>query len=171
MKKTYTAILFALTALLVGCATNSDTLLQETHVVVTPSTSEDIYLVVSKPLSDTDDVYDPTQGVSLPMGKYEMESEDINYWYFRAPRPVVLALYEFGRQTTGMRLYGGIALSKAGDNTLPGPCIYTDDAGKNGKILIWTTSPEFLKSRGEKWRLSTDAATPAPAVAPDTTTK
>lgn len=161
MKKSYAALLFALAAMMTGCATTFESQVQETHVVVTPATSEDVYIVVFKPLSDTDDTYDPSQGVVMPLGKYQLEAEDINYWYFRAPKPVVLALYEFGRQTNGMRLYGGIALSKAGNNSEPIPSFYTDDSNKNGKIIIWSTSPEFLKARGEKWRLSTDAPTEA----------
>lgn len=167
MKTSYAAILSAFAILLTGCATTFESQVQETRVVVTPSTSEDIYIVVSKPLSDTDDTYDPSQGVVLPLGKYALESEDINYWYFRAPRPLVLALYEFGHQTNGMRLYGGVAISKTGDNSTPVPTIYADDSGKNGKILIWTTSAEFMKARGDKWRLSTDAIKAAPQTQPE----
>lgn len=163
MNKLYAALLATCAILLTGCGTTYESQVQETHVVVTPSTSEDIYLVVSKPLSDTDDVYDPSQGIVLPLGKYTLECEDINYWYFRAKKPLILALYEFGNQTNGMRLYGGIALSKAGDHATPTPNAYADDTGKNGKILIWSMSKEFMKARGDKWRLSTDAELPTAA--------
>jgi hypothetical protein len=157
MNKTIAALFSVSALLLAGCSTPYESQVQETHVVVTPATSKDIYLVVSKPLNDNDDVYDPSQGVVMPIGRYNMECEDINYWYFRAPKPLVLALYEFGHQTNGMRLYGGIAISKTPGNLTPNPSVYVDDT-KNGKVLIWNMTKEFFKNRGEKWRLSTDPA-------------
>lgn len=164
MKKIHLYLLLAATALLTGCSTVNDTPVMETHVVVTPSTSEDIFLIVTKPVSDTDDSYDPSQGVVLPIGKFLLESEDINYWYFKAPKPLVLALYEFGHQTNGMRIAGGVALRKTNaDPAQPLAYMYTDDTTRNGKILLWHTTKEFAKNRGDKWRLSTDSSTPVAA--------
>jgi hypothetical protein len=166
MNKLYAALLATCAILLTGCGTTFESQSQETRVVVTPATSADLYIVVAKPISDTDDSYDPSQGIVLPLGKYTLESEDINYWYFRSKKPLVLALYEFGQQSSGMRLNGGVALSKTGDHSKPTPCAYADDAGRNGKILVWKMSKEFMKNRGSKWRLSSDAPFPSTFVQP-----
>jgi hypothetical protein len=130
----------------------------EKHVRVSEAANKDIFLLVNRPIKDGDDVRDPTQGFEFPIGKYYLEAEDDNYWYFRAPRPLVLAVYDLeGKTVNGLRIPGGIALSKTGDNKTPTPCVYVDDQNKASKIQLWTLSAEFMKVRGDKWRLFSDA--------------
>ncbi|HNX04871.1 MAG TPA: hypothetical protein PKI32_05180 [Opitutales bacterium] len=144
---------------LTGCATRAPEQLIDRRVKVSDATNKDLFLIVSQPLDDNDDPRDPSQGVKFPIGKYYLEAEDASFWYFRSTKPLTLAVYDLdGRQTNGMKIYGGIALSKTGDNTEPGACAYVDDQNKTGKIHVWVLSREFVKLRGTKWHLSTDAA-------------
>ena len=171
MKLLSIAASLALVLLCAGCATSVDQM-EQVQKTVSHTTRENLYLVVNMPLDNTDDLDDPAQGIAFPIGTYKLEAEDLDYWYFRAPKPITMAVYEFGKQLNGMRIYGGIALSKTGDNATPAPHAYVDDKAKSGKILIWKMSPDFLSKRGQKWFLSTDkktvtgdatSATPAPA--------
>jgi hypothetical protein len=149
-------------SLLPGCATKTEENLIEKHVHVFDAASKDIFLVVSKPLKDVDDLRDPTQGVEFPLGKYYLEAQDDSYWYFRAPKVLVVALYDIeGRKINTLSFPGGIALSKSGDNTFPGPMAYVDDANKSSKVHLWIITKEFFKLRGDKWRLSSDPESPA----------
>jgi len=147
-------------ALLPGCATQSETNLIEKHVRVSEAADKDLFLVVTKPLKNVDDVRDPSQGVEFPLGKYYLEAQDDNYWYFRAPKGLVVAVYDLeGLKVNSLNFPGGIALSKTGDNTAPRPMAYVDDANKSSKVYLWIISTDFFKQRGDKWRLSSDPGT------------
>jgi hypothetical protein len=160
--KRFLPVLFTATLLTIaGCATDYEQMIQE-PTIVSPTTSKTLTLLVNKPLNNTDDIYNPSEGVIFLIGKYQLEAEDINYWYFRSPKPIVISSFDFGKQTNGTRIYGGIALSKRGDNTQPVACAYTDEStkNKNNKIRIWRMSDDFQKQRGIKWSLSTDKVQP-----------
>jgi hypothetical protein len=161
MKRFLTALFAATLLMTAGCATDYEQTIQE-PAIVTPTTSKTLYLIVNKPLNNTDDAYNPSEGIVFLIGKYMLEAEDINYWYFRAPKPIIVATYDFGKQTSGTRFYGGIAISKRGDNTKPTACAYTDEStkDKNNKIRIWRMSDDFQKQRGIKWALCTDKVLP-----------
>ncbi len=150
-------------ALAHGCATKTETNLIEKHVRVFDAANKDIFLVVTKPLKDADDVRDPSEGVEFPLGKYYLEAQNDDYWYFRAPKNIVIARYDLdGRKVNSLNLPGGIALAKSGDNTVPGPMAYVDDMNKSSKVHLWTITREFFKQRGDKWRLFSDPENPAP---------
>lgn len=152
----------AIFSLLPGCATKTEENLIEKHVRVFDAASKDIFLVVTKPLKDVDDPRDPTRGIEFPMGKYYLEAQDDTYWYFRAPKALVIAVYDIeGLKVNSLGIPGGIALSKSGDNTLPGPLAYVDDTNKSSKIQLWIITKEFFNQRGDKWRLFSDPESPA----------
>jgi hypothetical protein len=157
MKSFPIAASLALLLLAAGCISMGEDQREVVQTTVSPSTSETLYLVVNQPLDNTDDIDDPSQGVALPIGKYKLESEDADYYYFRASKPIMITTYEFGHQRNGVRIYGGIALGKNDNNAAPTPHAYVDDSkSKNSKILVWKMSPDFLLKRGQKWFLSTD---------------
>lgn len=142
-----------------GCASKNQTQSIERRAKVSEATNKDLFVIVSQPIEDTDDPRDPALGTKLPIGKYYLEAEDDSFWYFRSVKPIVLSTYDLdGSESNRMRIYGGIALAKTGNNAQPQPCVYVDDQNKSGKIQIWLLSKEFLKIRGVKWHLSTDPA-------------
>ncbi len=162
-RRLFTIFAFAaILSLLPGCATKTEENLIEKHVRVFDAASKDIFLVVTKPLKDVDDLRDPTQGIEFPMGKYYLEAQDDSYWYFRAPKTIVVAVYDIeGRKANSLSFPGGIALSKTGDNTAPGPIAYIDDVNKSSKVHLWIITKEFFHQRGDKWHLFSDPENPA----------
>jgi hypothetical protein len=147
--------LSTLVLLFAACSTTQSRLAEETRPV-TPAVSQDLFIVVNIPVVDDDEGYDPTQGIRFLLGKYAMEAEDADYWYFRSPKPLELLAYDFGRIVNGMRIYGGIAVAKNPASKFPF-CAYVDGKDASEKIVIWHLSPAFSAERGVKWALSNDA--------------
>lgn len=160
MKRLYSTFLSAIALLsIAGCSTSNDPSFIEERRSVSAIISQELYVVVKQPINDTDEVFDPSIGIIFPIGRYVLEAEDAQYWYFRAPKPLKMAVYEFGKTVNGVSIYGGLAISKAGDNTEPKPLTYVDDKTRTSKVIVWKNSPVFPTLRGTKWVLSTDRTT------------
>jgi len=146
-----------------GCISKPEETMVNIPTTVSLVTNDSIYLIVCQPIDNTDDIADPSAGVLLTIGRYTLEAEDLTYRYFRAPKPLIIASYEFGQRRGGQRVNGGIAIPK--DELAAGAqkYVYVDDKAKNGKIFVWRITDDFNTKRGQKWFLNTDKRDNAPA--------
>jgi len=98
---------------------------------------------------DTLPVISPTRGIRLPSGKYELEAEDSDYLYYRAPVPIEYRIFHNGQVTSDRYMPGGIYLSKAVISLVPaGAYMSSDDTHKT---LTWKLGAEFTHAEGTKW--------------------
>ena len=54
-----------------------------------------------------------TRGVRLLPGRYELEAENEDYRYFRAPAPIEMRILDGGKVVDGRDIPGGLALAKS----------------------------------------------------------
>ena len=140
-----------------GCATSDTSFLTESHQEVTLATSETLFLQMNGMNAWTDQEFDPLMGVRYRPGKFVLEAENEDYWFFDAPKPLELLRYDFGRIVDGMSLWGGIAISKDPSNPHRAGA-YADGENENKKVVVHWFKKKFMEDRGTKWSLSTDAA-------------
>jgi hypothetical protein len=89
-----------------------------------------------------------SKGVRFLPGRYELEAENEEYWYFRAPEPLELRALEDGQSLDGRFVAGGLALSK-GFNLEPA-IAYIDDK-TDQKLHVMRMGRDFLQLRGKTW--------------------
>jgi len=160
-KRFFSLLTLPLLGLLIsGCASSEQWL--EEHKQVTTSSSEDLFMLVRVPLVYNDDDFDPSVGVSFFPGRFVLEAEDEDYWYFHAPQPLNVLTYSFGKITGGVRFIGGIVLSKSGSNAKPS-FVYVNGENENDKVVLWKLSRKFMMDRGNKWSLSLDSTDTVPS--------
>jgi hypothetical protein len=87
----------------------------------------------------------------LPEGTYALEAEDVDYLYFRAPRPIELRVLDHGQPVHGRDVPGGLAIAK-GFSMVPAATYI--DAEPGTKTLVFKHGGEFLSMRGSKWKKS-----------------
>jgi len=133
----------------------SDMPMQEEHRTVTAAESTDLFLIVKLPLIYNDDSFDPSRGVRLLPGKYVLEAEDAECWYFRSPKPLSLLIYDFGNIVNAVSIHGGIMVSKD-ESSHKLPSAYVDGNNDTERITVWELGKDFVTDRGQKWHLSTD---------------
>jgi hypothetical protein len=92
-----------------------------------------------------------SKGVRLLPGRYELEAENEEYWYFRAPEPLELRALDSGRSLDGRFVPGGLALSK-GFNLDPAVA-YIDDTSDQ-KLHVMRMGRDFIQLRGKTWEPS-----------------
>lgn len=89
-----------------------------------------------------------SKGIRLPQGVYQLEAEDDDYWYFRAPAAIEMRLLRDGQPVEGPDIPGGVALGKS---TLPtSPAAYIDVDGTR-KMLVMKLGYDFVQMRGKQW--------------------
>jgi hypothetical protein len=109
-------------------------------------------VVFSEPMVWLDaPTYRASKGVRLLPGRYELEAENEDYWYFRAPEPLELRALDGGRSLDGKFVPGGLALSK-GFNLDPAVA-YIDD-NSDQKLHVMRMGRDFLQLRGKTWEPS-----------------
>jgi len=92
----------------------------------------------------------PANGIRFPTGVYELEGEDAEFWYFRAP--VLLDLIALrGRLASRKHVAGGIMIPKR-FNKIPARGYI--DAPDGGKTVVWEVSNEFRTMEGRYWSKS-----------------
>lgn len=89
-----------------------------------------------------------SKGIRLPRGVYQLEAEDEDYWYFRAPAPVEMRLLRDGRPVEGPDIPGGLALGKSAFPTSPAAYI---DVDQDHKMLVMKLGYDFVRMRGKQW--------------------
>ena len=89
-----------------------------------------------------------SKGVRLLPGTYELEAENEDYWYFRAPEPIEMRALEGGETLDGRFVPGGLAISK-GFNLVPAAVYIDHTAGQ--KLHVMRMGRDFLQLRGKTW--------------------
>lgn len=88
------------------------------------------------------------EGFALPVGKYTLEAQDADYWYFRAPTPIGHRVTE-GRKVVEHRVTGGIRIAKHGAGGLAGG--YIQGEGSVKELITELTASEFAWMEGTFW--------------------
>ena len=91
----------------------------------------------------------PMRGIRMPKGGYDLEAEDAEYLYFRAPQEVEYRIFERGETVEQRTMPGGIALGKTIVRMVPA-AVYVGQDEKR-KVLTWKLGREFLGLEGAKW--------------------
>ena len=89
-----------------------------------------------------------TQGLRFPAGRYPLEAEDADYWYFRSPSPLELRTFGAAGAAGTRHIAGGLMVAK-GFSTVPGAA-YEEGQGST-KVMVWKLGQDFLKLKGRYW--------------------
>ena len=95
--------------------------------------------------------YDSPQrghGLRFPPGRYTLEAEDNDYWYFRSPAPLEFRDFQNGQPTNTRNVRGGLMLAKH-FSMLPGAG-YIEGEGTT-KSMVWKLGGELLQQEGRSW--------------------
>jgi hypothetical protein len=98
---------------------------------------------------DADLVRPATKGLRFPSGEYDLEAEDADYFYYRAPERIEARFFQDGRVTNQKFIPGGIYVSKAFIALVPAGVYQSGD--DTHKTLIWKLGSDFMRSEGTKW--------------------
>lgn len=141
-------LLFLIVALLSGCGA------LQLNPVATESRAVQSVSDAAKTLTVTDgmvwyDAAPATRGLRFPPGRYTLEAEDADYWYFRAPAPLEFRIFADGKITDSRDIPGGLMLAKR-FNLLPAAGYIDDEPGR--KMLVWKLGQEFLRLEHRNWQ-------------------
>ena len=95
--------------------------------------------------------YDSPQrghGLRFPRGRYTLEAEDSDYWYFRSPAPLEFRDFDRGQPANTRNVPGGLMLAKH-FSMLPGAG-YIEGEGAT-KVMVWKLGGDFLQLEGKYW--------------------
>lgn len=92
----------------------------------------------------------PTRGLRFPPGRYTIEAEDADYWYFRSAAPLEFRSFQNGKVTEERSTPGGLMLGKNAMSMVPGGG-YIDGMGSE-KVMIWKLGRDFLRREGREWK-------------------
>lgn len=99
--------------------------------------------------------FPPKRGLAFPVGVYELEAEDEQYWYFRCPHPLEVLQIEVVNHlpevTERRRVEGGLMLEKRFAIVAGGGYIDETTFGGNAKNMIWDVSTDFRSMEGKYW--------------------
>ena len=89
-----------------------------------------------------------TRGIRFPTGRYPLEAQDADYWYFRSPAP--LELRTFGETNTAgtQGIAGGLMVARH-FSIVPGAG-YAEGEGST-KVVLWKLGQDFLALEGKYW--------------------
>lgn len=90
-----------------------------------------------------------TRGIRFPQGKYILEAEDSEYFYFRSPTPLEMRVFQNGTLTEEREMEGGLMVGKSTIKMVPGGGYIDGEDGK--KVLICKLGQEFLLQEGKAW--------------------
>ncbi len=150
MKASLAAVVWSIAIVATGCISLPGAVAEQSPVRGASDASKAV--VISEPMVWLDA---PTQraskGVRFLPGRYELEAENEEYWYFRAPEPLELRALDDGRSLDGRFVPGGLALSK-GFNLVPALAYIDDDPDQ--KLHVMRMGRDFLQLRGKTWEPS-----------------
>ncbi|MGY5449591.1 hypothetical protein ACVFI8_01355 [Agarivorans sp. MS3-6] len=135
--------------LLFGCGalpTTNPVISEEKVVVTTEDESKTITLNEPQVWFDG---YQKNSGVMLPKGTYQLEAQDADYLYFRAPLDIEFRSLNETPQTQEF-VKGGIAIAKNSLNIIPA-CIYKS-IQNDKKVLSWKLGNHFLRMEDGHWK-------------------
>jgi hypothetical protein len=140
--------LIAATAFLGGCVLPMSPLVNEAHVV-TPLINQTNVVVFKEPEVWYDQAFAPTRGIRFPEGTYQLEAEDSEYRFFRAPSQLEYRVLQTGKVTDDHFMPGGLCLSKRAFDLVPaGAYLFVDE---HTNVLTWKLGRNFMNMEGGRW--------------------
>ena len=91
-----------------------------------------------------------TRGILFPEGKYQLEAEDNEYYYFKAPKELEYRIFENGKTTDMRTMPGGLYLSKSAFNMVPAGAYLSVSDEK--KTLTWKLGSDFMRMENDEWK-------------------
>ena len=91
----------------------------------------------------------PTQGILFPEGIYELEAEDDEYYYFKAPKEFDCRTFSYGKTIDIRFISGGLYLTKKMLNMNPAGAYRSISDSK--KLLFFKLGNDFFRIRGNDW--------------------
>lgn len=88
--------------------------------------------------------------VTVSPGRFVLDAQDEDYWYFRAPTAMQRAIYDSGQLFSTDLFPGGIAIGKKKGMIFPA-AVYRSD-GSMDRTLIWKFGREFMQAEGTLWK-------------------
>jgi hypothetical protein len=89
-----------------------------------------------------------THALRFPPGRYTLEAEDNEYWYFRSPDPLEFRDFEKGQTTNTRNLRGGLMLAKH-FSMLPGAGYIEGE--NTAKVMVWKLGQDFARLEHKGW--------------------
>ncbi len=135
--------------LLFGCGalpTTNPVMSEEKIVVTTEDESKTITLNEPQVWFDG---YQKNSGVMLPKGIYQLEAQDSEYLYFRAPLNIEFRSLNV-TPTQQEFVKGGIALAKNSLNIIPAGIYKSIQSDE--KVLSWKLGNHFLRMEDDNWK-------------------
>ena len=86
----------------------------------------------------------------LPKGTYQVQAEDSDYWYFRAPERVSLGKTKVFSKQDGRTYDGGIFISKKTNPKAYSSGAFVDYEGGR-KLLLFAFDFRFTGQEGKRW--------------------
>lgn len=133
---------------LAGCGTLQLSPVTAEPRVIQPVTDTSKTVIVSEGMIWVD-ASPPTRGLRFPSGRYVLEGEDADYWYFRAPAPLQFSTFANEQTTDSRDIPGGLMLAKH-SNPVPGAGYV--EGGNKAKLMVWKLGNAFLRMEGKLWR-------------------
>jgi hypothetical protein len=91
------------------------------------------------------------RGVRLLPGRYELEAENEDYLYFRAPSSIEMRIFNSGKITDGRDIPGGLALAKSSFNIVPAAA-YVDVGPQGTRTHVMKLDRVFMGLEGTEWK-------------------
>ena len=94
-----------------------------------------------------------SRGVRLLPGRYELEAENEDYFYFRAPSAIEMRVLDSGKVVDGRDMAGGLALAKSAFNIVPAAA-YVDVGPQGTRMHVMKLDQVFMSLEGTEWKKS-----------------
>ncbi len=136
-------------AILTGCsAVNLNPTMNEPRIVSAVEV-QNKHVILNDSMVWYDDAYNKTRGILFPKGRYILEAQDDDYYYFKAPSQFDYRTFENGEVIEQRMIDGGLFLGKSYLQVIPAGAYINKD--EKEKILTWKLGGNFISMEGEKW--------------------
>lgn len=108
-------------------------------------------VTVHEQLSFFDDE-EPARGIVLPAGTYELNAEDDEYYYFRAPDRLLYRVRLRTQMIEERDMPGGLMVRKTEARNVPAAAFL--HGNETMRLLIWKLERPFMQLEGDKWSRS-----------------
>jgi hypothetical protein len=142
-----TIFLLILLASCCGCKMLDPTMKEKR--IVTPTARNDKTIIFNDSMVWGDRPWGLTRAIRFPKGKYIIEAEDDEYYYFKAPANIEYRIFKDKKLTDARNMPGGLFYKKY-FNILPAGAYLS--VSPTEKALTWKLGGDFLNMEGKLWK-------------------